>query len=109
MDMRLTYQPLSLCASGMSGFIIRVLLKDAESDRPPKSESFAPLMAKMGCPEPSNFSACDKKKTRDMDKVKTLYYLYRCCLDLFCSVVNQEESIDSSVAVRLYISMLKSS
>lgn len=49
------------------------------------------------------------KKTRDMDKVKTLYYLYRCCLDLFCSVVNQEESIDSSVAVRLYISMLKSS
>lgn len=62
MNLRLTYQPLSLYASGMSGLIIRVLLKDAERDLPPKSESFAPLMATMGCPEPSNFSAYTKQE-----------------------------------------------
>lgn len=37
--------------------IIRVLLKEADSERPPKSDSLAPLMAMTGCPEPSNFSA----------------------------------------------------
>lgn len=62
MKLEPTYQPLSLYASGMSGLIIRVLLKDAESDRPPKSESFAPLMATTGWLDPSNFSAYEKKE-----------------------------------------------
>lgn len=58
-----TYQPLSLYASGMSGLTMRVLLKDADRERPPKSDSFAPLMARTGCPEPSNFSACVETQT----------------------------------------------
>lgn len=62
MKLEPTYQPLSLYASGMSGLIIRVLLKDAESDRPPKSDSFAPLMATTGWLDPSNFSAYEKKE-----------------------------------------------
>lgn len=57
MEPRLTYHPLSLYASGMSGLTMRVLLNDADRERPPKSESFAPLMATMGSPAPSNFSA----------------------------------------------------
>ena len=56
-----THQPLSLYASGMSGLIMTVLLKEAERERPPKSDSLAPLMATMGCPEPSKFSACIQK------------------------------------------------
>lgn len=75
MSIRFTYQPLSLYASGMSGLIITVLLKDAERDRPPKSESFAPLTATMGCPEPSNFSAYTKQETKGETVIKTLLLL----------------------------------
>lgn len=39
-----------------------MLLKDADRERPPKSDSFAPLMAMIGSPEPSNFSACKDQK-----------------------------------------------
>lgn len=64
MNLRLTYHPLSLYASGMSGLIMSVLLNDADRDRPPKSDSLAPLMATMGSPEPSNFSAYRREEIR---------------------------------------------
>lgn len=59
-----THQALSLKASGMSGLTITVELNKAERDMPPKSDKRAPLMATTGCPEPSNFSACRKKKKK---------------------------------------------
>lgn len=54
----MAYHPLSLNASGISGLIMTVLDDKTDKDRPPKSDSRAPLIATTGSLEPSNFSAC---------------------------------------------------
>lgn len=54
----MAYHPRSLNASGISGLIMTVLDDKTDKDRPPKSDSRAPLIATTGCREPSNLSAC---------------------------------------------------
>lgn len=64
-------------ASGISGLIMTVLLKRVERERPPKSDNLAPLMAKIGCPLPSNVSACRVRKEKanklSIEKVHIFY------------------------------------
>ena len=60
----LSNQPLSWWASGMSGFRIITEFITVESDLPPKSETFTPLIATTGFFDPSNSSASELQRVQ---------------------------------------------